>query len=67
MAQLNPIQVEKLLKGIDYPVNKAELVKYAERHGADEQMKSALMQLPDTKLCSNGQIWTARDGAEGGG
>jgi hypothetical protein len=34
MAQLNPIQAEKLLKGLNSPANKQEIVKYAEEHEA---------------------------------
>jgi hypothetical protein len=47
MVQVNPIQVEKFLKGIDYPVNKADLLKYAQQHGADETVCAALERLPD--------------------
>ncbi len=47
MAHINPIQVEKLLKGLDYPVSKQDLIKYAEQHGADENARQALNQLPD--------------------
>ena len=48
MAQhLNPVEVEKVLKGIHYPVDKNELVKYAQQHGADKSMSEALQYLPD--------------------
>jgi hypothetical protein len=46
-APVNPIQVEKFLKGIDYPVSKADLIKYAQQHGADENVCAALEQLHD--------------------
>jgi len=46
MAKVNPIQVEKFLKGMDYPVSKPDLVKYAQQHGADENAMSALQHLP---------------------
>ncbi len=47
MATLNPAQIEKNLKGVNYPVNKAELVKYVERNGADESVRLAISNLPN--------------------
>lgn len=47
MARVNPIQVQKHLKGIDYPVNKENLIKHAQEHGADEDLQSILGELPD--------------------
>jgi hypothetical protein len=47
MASINPIQLEKYLKGIDYPASKVDLLKQAEKNGADEQARSTLEQLPD--------------------
>lgn len=43
----NPIQVQKFLKGIDYPAPKRQLVETARRHGADENVIYTLEQLPD--------------------
>ena len=47
MAKVNPVQVEKFLKGIDYPVSKADLIKYAKQHGTDKNVLATLEQLPD--------------------
>lgn len=47
MAQINPIQAEKFLKGVDYPVSKADLVNHVKQHGADKQMCEVFEQLPD--------------------
>jgi hypothetical protein len=47
MAKINPVQVEKLLKGLDYPASKQDIIKYAEQHGADENAREALRHLPD--------------------
>jgi hypothetical protein len=47
MAQVNPIQVEKFLKGLDYPASKDDILKCAEKNGADDNVHSALEQLPD--------------------
>jgi hypothetical protein len=46
MARVNPIEVQRHLKGIDYPVSKADLVKHAQEHGADEELQSILEELP---------------------
>ncbi|NJL36618.1 MAG: DUF2795 domain-containing protein [Leptolyngbyaceae cyanobacterium RM2_2_4] len=50
MASVNPIQLQKHLKGIDYPVNKENLIKHAKKHGADENVISVLDQLPDKEF-----------------
>lgn len=47
MAKINPIQMQKSLKGMDYPASKEELVKHAEQQGADEDVRAVLAQLPD--------------------
>jgi hypothetical protein len=47
MAAINPIQLQKFLKGMDYPATKDELVRHAEQQGADENARSVLERLPD--------------------
>jgi len=47
MASINPIQLQKYLKGVDYPASKADLVKKATQQGADEDARTALNDLPD--------------------
>ncbi len=47
MAKVNPIEVQKHLKGIDYPVSKEDLLEHAEKNGADEALRSLLKELPD--------------------
>ena len=44
---VNPIQIQKFLKGVDYPASKSDLLENAERQGADEDVRSTLEQLPD--------------------
>jgi hypothetical protein len=46
---VNPIQLQKYLKGLDYPVNKQQLLETAKKNGADENVISTLEQLPDKK------------------
>lgn len=43
----NPIQVEKCLKGMDYPANKNDVINYARQHGADQQVEQTLNRLPN--------------------
>src|SRR5436309_10852027 len=47
MASLNPAQLEKHLKGVNYPVTKPELVKHMERSGADQSICAAISCLPN--------------------
>lgn len=43
----NPIQVQKFLGGLDYPVDKAEIVQKARDEGADERVLDALERIPE--------------------
>lgn len=47
MAKVNPIQLQKHLKGMDYPASKEDLIKHAQQQGAGEDALSALEQLPE--------------------
>ncbi|MBD3885586.1 DUF2795 domain-containing protein [Phormidium tenue FACHB-886] len=47
MTKVNPIQLQKFLKGIDYPAKKEDLLSHAKQHGADENVLSTLEQLPE--------------------
>jgi hypothetical protein len=47
MAKVNPVQAQKFLKGIDYPASNEDLVKHAERQGADENVLDVLWRIPD--------------------
>ncbi|HZV99183.1 MAG TPA: DUF2795 domain-containing protein [Methylophilaceae bacterium] len=50
MAHANPIQIQKYLKGVDYPANKAALIENAKKLGADENICNSLEQLPDEEF-----------------
>ena len=50
MAKVNPVQLQKHLKGVDYPASKQQLIDRAKQQGADEQAISALEQLPDQEF-----------------
>jgi len=43
----NPIQVQKFLGGVDYPVEKEKLLDTARSEGADDRVMQALEALPD--------------------
>ncbi|HEY9699520.1 MAG TPA: DUF2795 domain-containing protein [Trichocoleus sp.] len=47
MAKPNPIQVQKDLKGMDYPASKQDLIDHAKKHGADKEVESLLNEIPD--------------------
>jgi predicted outer membrane protein len=47
MTHVNPIQVQKFLKGVDYPASKAALIEKAHSMGADENICASLEQLPN--------------------
>lgn len=52
MAKINPIQLQKHLKGVDYPASKDKLVQQAQQNGADDNAISVLEQLPDNEYSS---------------
>ncbi len=47
MAKINPIEVQKALKGVDYPAKKEDIIRNAKEQGADEEIIAALEKLPD--------------------
>lgn len=47
MPKASPKDVEKSLKGIDYPAKKQDLLKHAQTHGAEPQVLETLKQLPE--------------------
>lgn len=43
----NPIQIQKFLGGMDYPVDKDTILKTAKDSGADQPVLDALGNIPD--------------------
>lgn len=43
----NPIEIQKHLKGMDYPASKGDLVEHAREQNAPEEVTSVLESLPD--------------------
>lgn len=56
MAKVNPIQVQKFLKGVDDPVGKDELVEHAQRHGADDAVIATLERIPMERFNSPNDV-----------
>jgi len=52
MDRANPVEVEKSLKGIDYPAKKQDLIKYAQQHGAKREVMETLKELPEEDFSS---------------
>lgn len=50
MASSTPIQIEKYLKGADYPASKQDLLECAKRNGADQQICDRINSLPDQRF-----------------
>jgi hypothetical protein len=45
--RISPAQVQKFLKGVDYPASKREIVETARQQGADMSVLRALERLPE--------------------
>jgi hypothetical protein len=50
MADINPIHLQKALKGASYPATKDSLVATAKDNGADDEVMSFLNDLPDREF-----------------
>lgn len=48
----NPVQIQKFLGGLDYPVGKQEIVDKAREEGADQATLETLEHLPDQEYNS---------------
>ena len=44
---VNPVQLQKFLRGVDYPARKEDLVRHAEAQGADHEVLDTLGKVPD--------------------
>ncbi|QSJ17017.1 DUF2795 domain-containing protein [Nostoc sp. UHCC 0702] len=53
MAKANPVEVQKHLKGVDYPADKQELIQHARQQKADQDVISLLEKLPDNRQYEN--------------
>jgi hypothetical protein len=65
MAKANPVQLETILKNIQYPVNKDTLIEQAEQQGIDEQNCQTLRQLPNQHYRSAHEVIRALGSQQG--
>jgi len=56
MSTINPIQLQKFLKGVEYPASKRDLIAKAEELGADEPVRKALDALPDQQFQTPAEV-----------
>ncbi len=56
MADVSPIEIQKALGGVDYPAEKEDLIKNAEKKYANDDVLSALKDLPDKKYESPADV-----------
>jgi hypothetical protein len=56
MAKMNPIELQKYLRGAAYPATKEQLVRRAEQNGADENIRRVLDQLPMDRFNSPNDV-----------
>jgi hypothetical protein len=56
MAKVNPIQVQKFLKGMDYPANKQAVLEHAKQNGADDNVCSTLERLPEEEFTTPAEV-----------
>ncbi|NJN86524.1 MAG: DUF2795 domain-containing protein [Leptolyngbyaceae cyanobacterium SL_7_1] len=64
MATINPIQLQKFLKGMNYPASKEELIEHAKQHDADENALKTLEQLPEDEYETPADVSKAVGGIE---
>lgn len=56
MARANPIEIQKFLKGMDYPARKNDLVKRARDNGAKKEVISILEGLKSDAFNSPAEV-----------
>jgi hypothetical protein len=52
----SPIEVQKALKGIDYPVHKKDLIKHAKKRDASDKVIEVLEELPDKEYTNAADV-----------
>lgn len=55
-AHVNPIQVQKFLSGVDYPVDKQTIISKAQQEGADDNIINTLSQIPDQEFQTPAEV-----------
>jgi hypothetical protein len=55
-GRANPVEVQKFLEGVRYPVRKSDLLREAKRQGASERVSSTLDRMRDEKFDSPADV-----------
>ena len=63
MATLDPIQVQKHLKGMTYPASRDDLVAKAEENGADEDLLERLRGASEQQFTGPDDVMEALGGS----
>jgi ferritin-like metal-binding protein YciE len=62
---VNPAEVQRFLEGVRYPASKDQLVRAAQRKGADARVRNSLASLPATKFApirpTSARRWSANN------
>lgn len=66
MASFNVTEVQKVLKGFDYPGSASDLADHAAGNGADEELVSALRGLKKDKFDGPNAVMSEMKGQLGG-
>lgn len=54
--QTNPVEVQKFLKDIEYPVKKNDLIQQAKKNGVSQEELAVLEKLPDKEYTNSADI-----------
>jgi Protein of unknown function (DUF2795) len=54
--QTNPVEVQKFLKNIEYPVKKNDLIQQTKKYGASREELAVLEKLPDKEYTNSADI-----------
>lgn len=56
MANSSPIEVQKFLKGVDYPATKEDLLEVARNNGAKKEILSILEDLKEDEFANPAEV-----------
>lgn len=56
MANSSPIEVQKYLKGVDYPATKKDLVEKARSNGAGKEILSLIEDLKEDEFANPAEV-----------
>lgn len=55
-SQSNPVGIAKFLKGVDFPVDKQQLLQHAKQQGAMQEVIQSIQQLEDRQYNSMSDV-----------